>query len=148
MPVAPAILCAAIGLGLFLIGFYQRRKLRASLSWPQVMGTVTRNTLEKYETHDDDGYSLRYSPRVEYQYVAGGVSHTSTRLALSQTSYADPKKAQAELDRFPPGAQVAVYFDPRKPSYSVLIRQARGSGFLLWAGLIMLVVVLAALVKG
>ncbi|MBI4874737.1 MAG: hypothetical protein HY822_08895 [Acidobacteria bacterium] len=47
----------------------------------------------------------------------------------------------------PVGTPVAVYFDPRKPAESVLVRQAPGSGFILWLGLGILVLVVAALFR-
>jgi hypothetical protein len=37
--------CALIGAGLLLRGVYQRRKLLASASWPQVTGTIIKSEL-------------------------------------------------------------------------------------------------------
>ena len=64
MSVAPTILGTAIGLFLFLVGLHQKRKLNASMTWPQVTGTIAKTEIAKNESgNSDDGYQTSYTPQ-------------------------------------------------------------------------------------
>ncbi len=148
MPVATYLVGAALGIGLLLLGLHQRRKLMASMNWPQTMGTVTKAAISVTEGGDaEDGYTISYSPEVQYYYVVNGQAFYGTCIAHVGRSYANQAQAQAALARYPVNSPVAVYFDPMKPSDAVLVRAAPGSNFLVWAGAIIVALVVAALLK-
>ena len=142
------VVAVIVGLGLFLLGLYQRRKLRASLSWPQTTGTVFATDITETESgNSEDGYSTSFSPEVRYQYEVKGAVYTGTRIGFTGRSYNRPIRAQEVLAAYPVRSQVAVYFNPQKPGDSVLVRQAPGSSVILWVGLGILVLVVAALFR-
>ncbi len=118
------VLCILIG-GVFLFipvqELYYRRKLRASLGWPQVTGTISRAELEG----SIGTYGSTIWARVEYDYEAYGVPHVGTRIGFDKVRYSSKKEAQATLDRYPVNSTVTVYFDPAKPADSVLVRERR-----------------------
>ena len=149
MPIGTVLVSLAVGLGLSLVGLKQRRKLRASLSWQQVAGTVVSASVEQGETgNSEDGYSTSFTPTVRYSYQAGATTHTGSRISHSVESYTSRQKAQSVLDAYPAGGPVAVYVDPARPGDSVLVRAAKGSVFLLWVGVTILLLTVAAVIKG
>ena len=148
MPVAAVVIGGILGIALFWIGWYQRKKMQASLAWPQVPGTITGTSIEASESRDsDDGYTTNFTPKVVYRYEVGGRTFAGTRLAWAERSFPSPQRAQVELAMYPVDAPVTVYYNPEKPGDSVLIRKAPGASFILWAGAIILVIVVVAAIK-
>ncbi|PYP76592.1 MAG: hypothetical protein DMD35_18215 [Gemmatimonadetes bacterium] len=103
--------------------------IRAS-RWPSVDGEIA-------ETHlvgvpDTEGSHL--SEYVAYRYTVGGRPYRNDRIrfgphvrARSSIPQNDPEPdwpaAKAELEQhFPPGRPVRVFYDPRRPENSVLVR--------------------------
>ncbi len=133
--------CALIGAGLLAYGFYQRSKVRASQSWPQVMGTITKAEILLDRGPDSSGYSIV----VLYDYTVDGVRHTGKRIGFSQRSTSRKKRAQERLDRYPVNSTVPVFFDPANPTDAVLVREypdatlltVLGSGLLVLAAVIL-----------
>jgi hypothetical protein len=76
-----------------------------------------------------------------------GVVNVAHRIARTTQGYAKPVQAQAALLPYSLDATVAVYFNPAKPPDAVLAPKAPGAGFLLWAGIVTLAIVVAAAVR-
>ena len=129
MPVGLAVILAVVGVVLTLFGWWKRRKLQASMSWPQVTGTIIGGGIEKSRNaRDDDGsYRVSYTPKVQYRYVAVGVTIVGSRIAHVERSYDSLLTAEAELALYPADSPVVVYFNPQKPSEAVLVRKAPGA---------------------
>ena len=142
MPLIPAVILAVVGVVLTLFGWWKRRKLQASLSWPQVMGTIIGGGIDQSRSErDDDGVcSVTYTPKVQYRYVVEGVTLVGARISHVESSYQDHRKAEAELAPYPVDSPVVVYFNPQKPSEAVLVRKAPGAIIFLCAGVIILAV--------
>ena len=94
-------------------------KSDAAKSWPHVIGTITKS-----ERHTD-------GPYIRYRYEVEDQTHTSGRLIMGvvvgdDITFADGTSISDAglLKRFPQGANVPVYYDPSKPSRSVLISDA------------------------
>lgn len=118
-----AILMACVYLGLPIYEVYYRKKLRASLSWPQVTGTVSRTGVEVIK---GGLYGGRFFlARVIYHYEAYGVAHDGKRIGFNEVYYRDKNEAQAALDRYPENSTVTVYFDPANPADAILAREYR-----------------------
>ena len=148
MPVVPAVILAVVGVVLTLFGWWKRRRLQASMSWPHVTGTIIGGGIEKSRQRDGDGdYSASYAPKVQYRYVAEGVTIVGTRIAHVESSYDSHRKAEAELALYPVDSPVVVYFNPQKPSEAVLVRKAPGAIFFLCVGMIILAVDVVAILK-
>lgn len=115
------ILLGCIYLGLPVYEIYYRKKSRASLSWPQVTGTISKT---KVEVHSGIYVSTTVA-RVIYHYEVNGVPYEGTRIGFNEVSYRDRKEAQAALDRYPVNSTVTVYFDPAKPADAILAPEYR-----------------------
>lgn len=120
-----------IGLGgVLLTGWYIQQD-RASESWPEVMGLITTSRIgsstspsgnNKMGSSDTD-----YSVQLRYTYQVDGKTYERTRLRFGSTSHDERSDALKEQRQFPEGKKVAVYYDPEKPSRSVLVRGASGN---------------------
>jgi hypothetical protein len=114
---------------LFLWGIYlwffvffvrQRKTMRASLSWPQVTGTIGGAIVERRSGRYGASY---YVPRATYLYDVYGVPYMGTRIGFNQRTYSERKDAQAALDPYPEKSTVTVYYDPKTPAQAVLVPQ-------------------------
>jgi hypothetical protein len=142
MPVVPAVILGVVGVVLTLFGWWKRRKLQASMSWPQVMGTIIGGGIDQSRSErDDDGVcQVTYTPKVQYRYVAEGVTLVGARISHVVPSYSSARTAEAELALYPVDSPVVVYFNPQKPSEAVLVRKAPGAIIFLCVGIIILAV--------
>jgi len=148
VPIGVQIVAALIGLTLFASEFYKRRKLKESLDWPTVGGTIVQSDVQKTMNRDHDGgYESSYTARVIYRYMVDGKSYDGDRIAFGQLSYSRRDRAAAELAPYPLNAQVAVYFNPHKPTDSVLVRSAKGSALIICIGAAALGFVILTLIR-
>jgi hypothetical protein len=136
-----------LGLGLFLFGFLQYRKVRRSQSWPSVPGTVTGTSVRRDETRDEDGIDVTYVPVVEYQFAVGETWFRGNRLRFDDRGFGSPKTAQKALAGFPVGTPVAVFYNPHKPSQCVLERKQTGGWVVMAVGILFLLATIVAAVK-
>lgn len=134
---------ALLVLGIYLVVFSLRSKKKAeeSQNWPGTSGTVTLAEVKRSVNRDEDGNeSYAYYPSVEYTYPVGGQTLSGKRLAFGgMVAQKNPASVQKNLERYPVGGQVTVYYNPEKPSEAVLERQAGGLKWGLIVGIICLV---------
>jgi len=83
--------------------------------WPVVTGTVQSSRIEKVRSRFGSIYKLH----IEYTYPVAGITYSSDQRRFDDDDYAY-KSATSRLARYPVGAQVPVFYDPRDPSSSVL----------------------------
>lgn len=105
----------AIFLGII---FFMRRKMAAVSQWPSTMGTVLMSTLERRSSSEG---STDYAV-VQYSYQVGGQAYQSYKLAPGPE--VGGTGAGKVVARYPPGAQVMVFYNPQNPSEAVLERNA------------------------
>jgi hypothetical protein len=126
--------------------FYSSRRARQqadnSLTWPSVIGSVVSSAVETRRSTDSDGHtSTSHYPRITYEYDVQGHRYRSDRFAfgglVSSGGYAG---AQAVVDRYVPGNQIRVYYNPQQPSEAVLERAAPTSKVLNWVAVFILVI--------
>ncbi len=118
---------------MIFVGLRQRIQARASQSWPQVMGKVANAALMK------DGDGMAVEAAVEYAYSVNGISYKGKRLRFGGW-YRRRALIQADLERYQPGFEVAVFYNPDKPSDAVLVREAKGTLLWILVGILMTVV--------
>jgi hypothetical protein len=97
---------------------------QASPDWPHVMGTMeSARAVARNETGDGSGTPMHmWHSEVRYRYSVGGQTYTGTRLRAFGRNHSSEAEALQELAPFiTPGQAVKVYYDPAKPSVSVLI---------------------------
>lgn len=106
--------------------FFMRRRMAVVSQWPSTLGTVLTSTIEW--RHSSEGGSTAY-PVVQYSYQVNGQAYQSYKLAPGPE--VGGTGAQKVAAKYPVGAQVMVFYDPKKPSDAVLERKAPAQ-WLLW----------------
>jgi hypothetical protein len=66
------------------------------------------------------GSNAGYSAHVKYRDAVDGEKMESTMLRFRDISINRLKHVKATLERYPQGASITVYYDPRNPAHSVL----------------------------
>lgn len=98
--------------------FFMRRKMAVVSQWPSTMGSVEMSRVESRST--SDGYTDY--PVVQYSYQVAGQSYQGMKLAPGPE--VGGTGANKVVARYPPGAQVMVYYNPQNPGDAVLERKA------------------------
>ncbi|CCD92841.1 conserved membrane hypothetical protein [Bradyrhizobium sp. ORS 375] len=123
------------GYGLWL----QRRKSNGGRNWPVVEGEIVASEVSVAATHrsadDTDA-----KPDIRYRYAVLGKSYEGHRIRFASPGAVTRLQADELTGKYPKGAKVRVFYDPKHPSQSVL-EPANASGT---AALIALFVVLSA----
>lgn len=126
-------------IGLWLAAGRAERRIEESQRWLSVRGRVVSSKISRARSN-------RW-PTVRYAYEVRGVRHESARLAFIQKNRSQAE-CQAVVDRYPPGAEVDVWYDPMQPKSSVLEREGDARGLRIAAvvcgGLFLLVLVIIA----
>ena len=81
---------------------------RRSRRWPTVPGRVLRSEIR------DGRASIRYEYVVQHQ------RHEASEIAAGEWPYQTRRTASRRLERYPPGPEVTVYYDPRRPTLAML----------------------------
>jgi hypothetical protein len=116
------IVCA---LGAFLIvaGQHMWRAGRETRSYTRTRGRVVRAEVEEVPRVSEEG-GTQFRPVVRYSFEARGRTYESGRIAIGAPAGPDTSDAQEArrlVERYPAGAEVDVWFDPRDPRRSVLV---------------------------
>jgi len=80
----------------------------------------TTGVVESSEVKEHSGDSTTYSPHIVYRYVVDGQEYTSDRYMYGEGSTSDHGGVAEIVSDHPAGAGVTVYYDPLKPSESLL----------------------------
>ena len=116
-----------------------RKKSEASLNWPSTSGAITSASVRQNSSTDEDGHVRHsYSPLVEYDFSVNGQAYTGKRINYGITASPTRAAAQKEVDRFPVGMQVTVFYNPEKPNEAVLEKKLVKSKVGLILGLVFL----------
>lgn len=144
--VAPGV----VGAGLFLLGWFQYRKVRASRSWTSTVGRILSGRVETgVESGGDDGTdTTSYYPAIQYEYQVDGRTYRGNDIAFNRRTYSTQKQAVAALRVYPEGGDMLVYYDPRQPGRAVLERKASAGTALMVIGGVIVVLAAAAMIKG
>lgn len=91
--------------------------------WPSVDGEMlSARAIAQNETGDHQGTpNHEWRTEVRYRYSVNGVEHTGNRIRAFGLRHFSEEEALTEIKPFQQGQRVKVYFDPAKPSSSVLI---------------------------
>jgi hypothetical protein len=102
---------------LFALGFWIRYQEQAVRHRPQASGVITASTI-LWESNGRRGKIV--SPVIEYEFTYNGNSYRSSHWNRFNFSLGDLFSAQAVTSRYPVGATVTVFVNPRNPMKSVL----------------------------
>jgi hypothetical protein len=126
--------------------FYRSRRANqqadASQYWPSVLGTVVSSAVEISRSSDGDGgTSTHHHPRITYAYDVQGHHYRSDSLSFGAgLTVGGQAGAQVIVDRYVPGNQVRVYYNPNQPGEAVLERASPASKLLNWVAIFILVI--------
>ena len=117
-----------LGLAILVAGLLLMRKrlimgLR-SQSWPATNGVVISAERVFSGTSVEDGEPT-YNVKVEYSYMVDGREYHGD-LIEPLPSLKSVEQAARVVDRYPPGAEVEIFFDPADPSQSLLVQGLDG----------------------
>ncbi len=135
------LIFGAIAAWILYTYFQQRRAAGESAGWPATQGKIVLSTVMTSTTRHrtDSGMWVErtsYFPKVRYEYSVLGKAYTGERIAFGAAKgHSAPADAEKVLARYPVGATVTVYYNPRDPAEAVLEREMRGGAFLLFVGL-------------
>lgn len=87
--------------------------------WSVANGRVFRSRVCWFR--DEDG-SVGYEAEIGYAYIVDGIEYAGRRVAKLGRIYDDPEAAKAAAERFPRGAEVAVYYQADAPADALLER--------------------------
>ncbi|MFX1511456.1 MAG: DUF3592 domain-containing protein [Promethearchaeota archaeon] len=114
------ILKTVLGFGVFIAFYFFRKSLReikASTKWPSVEGEIVASKLGV--RFDDEGVWI-YKPNIIYSYLVGGREYHGERIIIMQAFYPSKSWAQKQVDKYPLGLRVNVYYNPDAPKKAVL----------------------------
>jgi hypothetical protein len=116
---SPFILLAVVMLLFWLIGRLRFAGQRSA--WRQTTGRILRADV----MDDGDG---GYYPQVAYEYMVDGKRYEAERLSLGLViTQGSRARIEQQIQAYPPGKTVAVYYNPRKPSQAALEMNARSN---------------------
>jgi len=139
---------ASLGVGLMLVllsilGAWhtvrEKRSVNLERKWAAVPGRVIRS-----KVHLVGG---NFEPLVEYSYSFEGATHTGSRLRSTDVSTESRGPAEADVARYPPGADITVFVNPDMPADSVVEPGTRewyltgkilSCAFVAWIGFVMI----------
>lgn len=91
----------------------------ASESWPTSIGTIINSEVNQSV---DDGTTM-YSAEINYQFNVENKSYVGNKISLASggTSTSSLREIKKDLQKYPIGKEVTVYYDPELPNNAVLI---------------------------
>lgn len=102
---------------LFALGFWIRRMEKAPRQWPQASGKIiTSGTVLKRINMS----TAEILPIIEYEFDYQGQRLKSAHWRFGNYSTGNQDSAQEVISRYPIGATVTVFVNPRRPAKSVL----------------------------
>jgi hypothetical protein len=118
-------------MGLFFCykGVVTSREARASESWPTAPGEVLSSRIEtktRTSSSSSAGGTRRtrevtlHRPEVQYRYVVDGTGYLGNRITFYDGADEHYGRSQMTVARYPAGATLAVRYDPKDATQSVL----------------------------
>ncbi len=112
----------AIVVGLAFLMWRGYLDRQASPQWPSATGVITDSrVVAQNESNDGASFTREWRIDVSYTYSVNGQSYKNNRIRAMLPRFSTEAEALAIQQRFPAGARVPVFYDPAKPTSSVLI---------------------------
>lgn len=107
--------------GVILIAVVAKlREVRAAAVWPSARGKVITSQVQARRKRDNDSEEVANYPLVEYEYGVNGKTYTGSRIGIGEdVANTDVSKT---LEKYPVGASVLVFYDPKDPGKALLER--------------------------
>ena len=112
-------ICILVGFVLIIYSFYKLfrliypayRYMITGKNWPETTGTVTKSGVDFFSRRRRGKY---YWARIRYSYQAQRTEHTG-RLNIETLSGTKANAIQ-NFEKFPPGTELSVRYNPKKPA--------------------------------
>lgn len=117
------VVCA-FGAVIIVAGLRTSRLGRESRSYTRTRGRIVLAKVEQLPRTSEEG-GPQFQPVVRYAFEAHGRTFESERISAGGAETigsSDEGDARRLVERYPSGAEVDVFFDPRDPRRSVLVR--------------------------
>jgi len=135
----PLTVAAGVTWGVFVILNEKLGLFRQMRAWTTGQATILQSEIlsaQRIDTYFTGKSNVSrttvitmFSARVAYEYSVGSRRYFSTAVGLSDgVSSSDESAARAIVARYPPGAGVPVFYDPKYPSHSALDKGIPKSG--------------------
>lgn len=105
-------------------------EIRQASTWPETTGKVVTSKVvaknvprlgsQSEEDPNDGDVQIRNEPLIEYEYQVNGQRHRCNRYSIAERTSGD--ELEEVLERYPVGAIVTVYYNPRQPGQALLER--------------------------
>ncbi len=140
--IAPVILIL-VGILFVIIGLIQKLRGNLAAKWPSTSGIMLKAELFEHITKTKTSTNRistfsSYEPLVEYRYTVDGKILTGNRIAIGLTRL-PLEKAQEFVDKYPVGATVPVYYNPKNTKESRLDVAAAGATPAVTIGIVIVV---------
>ncbi len=135
-----------LGLLFVMIGGFEFLQGLKTNDWPAAAGKIVDSKIVESEVSGSSGRRKTsssdrdYTVDVRYSYEVEGRKLEGDRLRYGNESHDSRASAMEEQSRFAPGKEVQVYYDPKTPNRSVLIKGIGLSWLALALGLMGLVI--------
>src|SRR5574337_1111560 len=116
-----------LGAGAICVGIWLLLWGGLSYKWPSTTGRI----LSSHVASSSDNSGTTYSAAVTYEYSVDAQRYLSDRVSFSSYSSSDSGHAQEICSRYPAGRIVTVYYNPHKPSMSVLEKGFGGGAYIM-----------------
>ncbi len=140
------VIISLIGVGSLYKGFTTFTRGAGSSDWPTTQGVIvsseiqsisrtresTRRQRKKFGVRRVKRYTV-YRPLVTYRYTVNGQTYTQRNLDVNGSSeYRKQSSVQAVIEKYAPGREVTVYYNPNDPSDAMLEPGSDGTSVLLF----------------
>jgi hypothetical protein len=131
---------SATGIPMVWLGLHFLGRDRAIARWPSAPGVVISSSIEmaRGQGRDKQGFSYTYesyTPVARYTYTVGGQELEGDQIARVVESNTSRDLVQACVDKYPPGKEVMVLYDPSDPKTAYLeTRRSLGAMIILAFG--------------
>jgi len=106
-----------VGLALIGIGLYDLQQAGESADWKSAYGLIIESRVVVTQSRDSGGRLVTSrSEKIIYEFELDGKMYQGNKVRFGFTFLAD-------LEKYPRGAEVLVYYDPRDPKNSILEKE-------------------------
>lgn len=130
---------------LLYVSLSAKKKAQASQNWPTTQGRVASSEIKRVVHHDSHGTHTSLQLAIQYDYTVDGIPYVGDKYTIGPIAKGiNPSKVQETLDRYPAGATVTVYYNPKNPQEACLERVAPLSNLTLIIGIVLLAIMLCS----
>lgn len=124
-----SILLGLGGVALALVALNRYFNGQEVKNWPRAQGVITQSEVYRHETRSSETNmtNVSFGLRCSYDYEVEGFPYTGHNICYGENLWLhrDIKRAQAEAAKYPVGAKVSVYYNPKNPKSAALEPRVR-----------------------